>query len=170
MSAALIALATEIGAPIVRRILADRIGPGNALLAEQVVGAVAERVGVPVDALEDFARRQPSNVKNAISEVEGITPELVQIVVAETQAREAILLAEIAKGGWQAAWRPGWMILLAFLWLWNIVVLHVINAVAKIALPQMDLMILLQLTVVIAGLYMGGHTVKETVKNWKGAR
>ncbi|MEM7667733.1 MAG: hypothetical protein AAF317_01105 [Pseudomonadota bacterium] len=170
MSAALLALAADIGTPIVRKILSDRIGAGNARLAESVAEAVAERAGIRRADIDEWVRDQPDVMREAMLEVEAKTPEMIALYVAETEAREAILLAETAKGGWQAAWRPGWMLLLAFLWAWNIVVLHVINAIAKIALPQMDLWILLQLTALIAGLYMGGHTVKETVKNWKGAR
>ncbi|MBW4708643.1 hypothetical protein KX928_12695 [Roseobacter sp. YSTF-M11] len=170
MSAALIALATEIGAPIIRKILSDRIGPGNARLAESVAEAVAERAGIRPADIDDWIRASPDVMREAVLEVEARTPEMIALYVAETEARQAILLAETAKGGWQAAWRPAGMYLMGFLWLWNIVLLHVANAIWKIALPPVDFSILLQLSAAYMGLYMGGHTVKETVRNWKGAR
>ncbi|WP_436399316.1 hypothetical protein [Roseobacter sp. S98] len=168
MSSALIGLAAEIGAPLVRRILSDRIGPGNTRLAEQVAGAVAERVGVDPGMLEEFAADNPELVQGAIVSVEGIAPEMVQLAIAEAETREALLLAETAKGGWQAAWRPAGMYVIGFLWLWNAVLLHVLNAIFKIALPPMEWAVLIQGSVAYMGLYMGGHTVKDGLKTWRG--
>lgn len=51
------------------------------------------------------------------------------------------------------------MYLLGFLWLWNLVILHVANAAWKIALPPLDTANLLALTGLFLSLYMGGHTV-----------
>lgn len=169
MSAALIALAIEVGAPLVRRILSDRLGLQNARLAEQVVGAVAERLGVEPGFVDQYAQDHPEEARAAISEVERMTPEIMQVALAETRAREALLLAETAKGGWHSAWRPAAMYMLGFLWLWNVIFLHVLNAIFKIALPPMDHMTLLQLTGIYMTLYMGGHTAKEVAKAWKGA-
>ena len=168
MSAALISLAIEVGAPLVRRILSDKLGLENTRLAEQVVGAVAERLGVAPDQVDGYANAHPDAVRSAIKEVERMTPEIMQVALAETRAREAILLAETAKGGWQSAWRPAAMYMLGFLWIWNVIVLHVLNAIFKIALPPTDHMTLLHLTGLYMTLYMGGHTAKEVAKAWKG--
>lgn len=164
---ALIALAAEIGAPLVRSILANRVGAGNARLAEQVIGAIAERSGVAPDLLESFAQENPQVVSEAVAEVERMAPEVMALYLAETEAREAILLAEVAKGGWQAAWRPGWMYLLGLLWLWQVMILHALNAVFKIALPMMPWEYLMGLSALVWGIYSGGHTVKEVAKTWK---
>lgn len=168
MSTALIALAIEIGAPLVRRVLSDQFGATNARLAEQVVGAVAERLGIEPAFVDQYAVDHPEEARLAIAEVERMTPEIMQVMLAETKAREALLLAETAKGGWQSAWRPAAMYMLGFLWLWTVIILHVLNAVFKIALPAMDLITLLQLTGLYMTLYMGGHTAKEVARAWKG--
>jgi len=170
MSSALIALAVQVGAPIVQRILSERIGSGNSQLAVDVIGAIAKRTGVPVGDLEAVAQNDPGPVMRAIKEVEVMAPEMMQVILAETATREALLMQEAKSGGWKAAWRPLWMFLLGFLWLWNLVILHAINAIAKTALPQTDLSILMQVTGIFAGLYMGGHTIKEAVKSWRGSK
>ncbi|GIT85425.1 hypothetical protein [Roseobacter sp. OBYS 0001] len=170
MSMALVSLAAQIGAPMVRKLLSDRIGSGNAKLAEEVAGAIAERVGVAPDQLEGFAAKEPEVVMSAIKEVEAMTPNMMQVALAETQTREALLLAETARGGWQAAWRPAGMYLIGFFWLWNMVILHIANAVFKIALPPTDFAILLQISAAYMALYMGGHTAKDVFRNRKGAR
>ena len=64
------------------------------------------------------------------------------------------------------AWRPLGMYLIGFLWLWNVVLLHVANAIWKIALPPVEFAVLLQISAIYMGLYMGGHTVKATVQNF----
>lgn len=168
MYGTLISLAINVGAPLVERLLSERIGKENTRLATQVVEAIARRVGVLPEALEEHARAHPDETMEAIRTVEDMAPDFVALALEETRVRERLLLAETVKGGWKAAWRPAWMFMLGFLWVWNVVVLHVLNAVFKIALPPVDAAVLLQLTAIFAGLYMGGHTVKEAVKSWRG--
>jgi hypothetical protein len=62
------------------------------------------------------------------------------------------------------------MYMIGLLWLWNVIVLHSLNAIFKISLPQIDLVILLQLSGLYMGLYMGGHTLKDFFKQKWGAR
>lgn len=166
MSAALLALATQVGAPLVRRVLSDRIGGGNARLVEGVVTAIAERVGVSPDDLPGFAEQNPDMVRSAIEEVEATAPDLVQVYMAEAATREALLMAEASQGGWRSAWRPGWMILLGFFWFWQVIGLHVLNAIFKIALPMVPWEYLMGVTALFLGLYMGGHTVKDVAKSF----
>ena len=168
MYATLLSLAIEIGAPLVRRVLEDRLGTKNGQLVTDVVEAIAERVGVRPAELEDYARSNPDVVGEAISQVEQMTPELLRLMMSETETREALLMAEMDQGGWSAAWRPGWMYLLGFLWLWNLVLLHVLNAIFRIALPPADLTSLLAVTGLFISLYMGGHTVKAVAASLKG--
>ncbi|MEP1613399.1 MAG: 3TM-type holin [Roseobacter sp.] len=170
MSPALISLAAQIGAPLVRNILSDKFGQGSVKVAEEVVTAVAERAGVSPDQIEQFAVDEPEIIKNAIRQVEGIAPELMRVAIAETEAREAILLAEIQKGGWSSRWRPLWMYLLGFLWLWQVVILHMLNAAFQITLPPAPWEYLMGISAVVWGIYSGGHTVKEVAKSWKGTR
>jgi hypothetical protein len=62
------------------------------------------------------------------------------------------------------------MYLIGLLWIWNVIVLHVLNASLKIALPPMPFEQLMQLSGLYFGLYMGGHTIKDMVGKWAGAR
>lgn len=47
------------------------------------------------------------------------------------------------------------------LWTWNVVGLHLLNALLKWRLPPMDMTVLLSLTGLFMALYMGGHTLKD---------
>ena len=81
-------------------------------------------------------------------------------------------LRDQAKGPWFGwAWRPAGMWGVGFLWLWAIVILHLLNAIMKWAIPQPDLTVLLSLTGLYCTLYMGGHTFKDFVaKKWGGSK
>lgn len=170
MSATLLALAAQVGVPLLTQAVSKRLGPANGRLAENVLGAVAQRVGVAPNALEQFAGDHPDQVQSAMVAVEGMMPELLQLQMAEAETREALLMADARQGGWHAWWRPGWMYLLGLLWIWQVIGLHVLNAVFKIALPPAPWEYLMGLTAVITGLYMGGHTIKDVAKTWKASR
>lgn len=170
MSPALITLAAQIGAPLVRQILSRHLGPANGQLADRVLSAVADRVGVPVPELDGFALSSPTQLEAALVDVEASVPEMLQLQMAEAETRAALLMADASKGGWHAWWRPGWMYLLGVLWIWQVIGLHVLNAVFKIALPPAPWEYLMGVTAVITGLYMGGHTIKDVAKTWKAGR
>lgn len=168
MSAALLSVATSIGAPLVRQILSNRIGAQNADLAATVVEAVAARAGVSVPDLDRFADEHPARMVDAVREAEAMMPELIALYAQGLEGQFALLKAEGKGPWWGWAWRPFMMWLLAFLWLWNIVALHVANAIWKIALPPTDAATLLGLTSVYMALYMGGHTLKDFVRVTRG--
>jgi len=170
MSSAIAALALQIGVPIVSRVLTRRLGAQNAQLATDVIGAVAGRLGVSVDEAEVLAESNPPRVVDALREVEAMAPEMIALHAAALEGQYALLQAEQKGPWWGWAWRPLMMWLLAFLWLWTIVLLHVANAFWRIALPPVDLGVLLSLTGIYMALYMGGHTVKDWVRiNRQGA-
>lgn len=168
MSAALLSVATSIGAPLVRQVLSNRIGAQNADLATSVVEAVAKRAGVGVPDLDRFADENPSRMVDAVRETEAMMPEMIALYAQGLEGQFALLKAEGKGPWWGWAWRPFMMWLLAFLWLWNIVILHVANAIWKIALPPTDAATLLGLTSVYMALYMGGHTLKDFVRVTRG--
>ena len=170
MSPTLIALATQVGAPLIRQILSRQLGPANGQLAERVLSAVADRAGVPQPELGRFALSRPSDLEAALVDVEASVPALLPLQMAEAETRAALLMADASKGGWHAWWRPGWMYLLGLLWIWQVIGLHVLNAVFKIALPAAPWEYLMGVTAVITGLYMGGHTIKDVAKTWKAGR
>lgn len=162
----LIALAGKIGLPILSQILSRRLGTGPQL-TEDVLRAVAARAGVPVGDLDALAESDPTIIGDALREVERQSPELVALYATGLEKQFALLAAEQEEGGWRSGWRPAGMYLIGFLWLWNVVVLHVCNAIWKIALPPMDFGVLIQISGLYMGLYMGGHTVKDLAEKWK---
>ena len=167
---AILALAAQIGAPLVRQVLSNRIGARNADLATDVIDAIARRAGVSVPDLDRLAEENPPVVIDAIREAEAALPEHIAHYAQGLEGQFALLQAE-QKGHWLGwAWRPAMMWLLAFLWLWQLVILHVANAIWKIALPPADSATLLALTSVYMALYMGGHTIKDFVRVTRGAR
>lgn len=154
-----VTMATQVGLPMIKAILERRLGPANGRLASDVLDAVANRAGVPPEKLEEEAQRVPGAVMDAMREVERMTPELLSAYDADLRLSLATIEAEKGEPAWMRAWRPGWMYLLGFLWLWNLVLLHMTNAFLKIALPPLPTTDLLALTGMFLALYMGGHTV-----------
>lgn len=159
-------LAIQIGAPVVGKILNDQLG-GYGGLAVDVLQAVAKAAGVPVEDLDALAEENPPKAVDALRVVERQSPELVALYAAGLEYQTAVLQAEQAEPLWQRAWRPAGMYLIGLLWAWNIVILHAANAIWKIALPQTPYEVLIQLTGIYAGLYMGGHTIKDLAEKWK---
>lgn len=170
MSAALISLAAQIGAPLVRDILARKIGGENAELAETVVKAVAERAGLPVGELAGAATAPGADtgpVGDAIRDVNiELAPELVALHEAELAAKVRIFEAERGDPLLARIWRPMGMYFTFLLWAWNTMILHVANAWWKIALPPTPWDVLLAWTGLYLSLYMGGHTVKAVAESW----
>lgn len=167
---ALVALAGSAGIKIIEKIIAQKVGDGAGQLAGDVLGAIAEQVGVPVDQLEQTAIERPPVVIDAMRNVEARTPELIALYASGLELQMAQLEAEQDDPLWMRAWRPGGMYLIFFLWIWNAVILHVANAIWRTALPPIPFDNLMQFTGVFLGLYMGGHTIKDFVTKWAGSR
>ena len=165
---ALLALAAQAGVPLLKGILARRFGDARGRLAGEVIDAIAARAGVPdAAALDALIETTPGNVIEAMREVEREVPEKFSVLLRDTEGRIALLEAEQQEGGWRSAWRPAGMYVIGFLWAWNAVLLHIANALWKIALPPMPFSELVQVTGLYMGLYMGGHTVKDLAEKWK---
>lgn len=167
---ALTALALEIGVPLLGRILTRRLGNGNAQLITDVIGAIANRLGVSTAQAETMVETDRPRVIEAMREVEQQAPELIALHAAALEGQFALLQAEQKGPWWGWAWRPAFMWLLGLLWLWNAIVLHVCNAIWRLALPPMDATVLLSLTSVYAAFYMGGHTIKDWARQRGGDR
>ena len=161
------ALAVQIGAPILGKILDDKLGRANGALAGEVIQAVAKRAGVPVNQLDTLAETDQPRAIDALREVEKMTPELVALYASGLEFQLAQIKAEAGEPVWARAWRPAGMYMLGLLWLWNTIVLHVCNAIWTIALPPMPYDQLMQISGLYMGLYMGGHTVKDLAEKWK---
>lgn len=160
---ALLSLAASVGAPMIEKVLAGKIGGGNAELVGDVVRRIADHAGGAPEDLPELVERAPESVGEAIKATERAAPELIALYAAGLEGQFALLQREMREPVWTWAWRPLGMYGLGALWLWNLIGLHVLNAVFKIALPPTDLSILLQLTGLYMALYMGGHTVKDLV-------
>jgi hypothetical protein len=163
MLPALIAIAAQVGAPMIEKILAGKIGNANASLATDVIAKIATQAGTTVEGLGSLLDTSPNDVGSAMKQVEAMSPELIALYAAGLEGQFALLQAEQSEPLWIRAWRPLGMYGLGFLWMWNLVILHAANAFWKIALPQTDLSMLFQLSALYMGLYMGGHTVKDFV-------
>jgi hypothetical protein len=165
---ALVALALQVGLPFVTAALQNRLGNEDGRLAGEVLARIATRTGIAPEAMEEEAARAPGKIIDAMREIEKASPELVQLYLSEVQASAALALAEREGPTWMSAWRPAGMYMLGFLWLWNTVLLHVANAIWKIALPPVPFDNLIQLSGLYMGLYMGGHTVKDLAAKFGG--
>ena len=162
----LLPLAVQFGLPLLQRVLGDKLDPANGALATHVVREVARRSGVQPEQLGAYARDNPEVVEAAMREVEETAPEMIQLYTAGVEGQFALLQSEQRDPAWKSAWRAGWMYLLGVLWVWNIIVLHLINAIWKWALPPVEFTVLLQLTGLFMALYMGGHTLKDIGKSF----
>lgn len=164
-------IAADIGAPLIKKILEPKIGATGGALAETVIKTIAEKAGAePIDLP---ALDRPT-LEAAIKQAEAEAPELIALYTAGLEGQFALLQAETREGIWQSAWRWGWMYLLAFFWIWRIILLPVLNRAADHPIEPIDLAVLMTLTSWFIGLYMGGHTLKElgrnvteAVKGWK---
>lgn len=170
----LIKLAVDAGVPMVRQILERKIGAQNTDLIEGVVRSIAEKAGVEPDTLSDLAQESPELVQDAMRSVEEISPQLIALYDQGLAGQFALLQAENKDGGLASAWRWGWMYLLAFFWLWTVILVPMVNTIFTANIERIDLAILLTLTGWFISLYMGGHTLKElgknvsdAVKSWK---
>jgi hypothetical protein len=165
---ALIALAAQVGAPLVEKVLSQKLGKAGGALATEVVRTIADQAGVPPEALEGFAAEHPDVVKQAIRDAEAVAPEIIALQTAELEGKLAIFEAEKTEPVWVRAWRPLGMYGLGLLWFWNVIFLHVANAYWKIALPPMPFEHLMGISALYMSLYMGGHTIKDVAAKWIG--
>ncbi|OKP69614.1 hypothetical protein BTE77_27885 [Ensifer adhaerens] len=170
IASVLVAAAGKIGAPLVTRILKDTLGGRGSRLADAVIDEVASTLGV---APKDIPSVPAPRLEAAVAEVEACAPELVAIWQRGIEGQFELLQTETREGFWQSFWRWGWMYLLAFLWVWRIIMLPV-AAVFGWRIEAVDYAVLMTLTGWFMSLYMGGHTVKElgksaldAVRTWK---
>jgi hypothetical protein len=158
-------IALNAGLPIIEKVLSGKLGDAKGQLAAQVIRKVAEAAGAEPDALEAMADENPGRVIDAMRVVEKSSPEMLALYAADAQLQLAALAAD-RESVFAYAWRPGGMYLIGFLFLWNAVLLHIANAIWKIALPPMPWDTLLGVAGLYFSLYMGGHTLKDMVAKW----
>lgn len=174
MNAALIALATRIGAPLVESVLANAIGENKVRLGKQVLSTIASYAGVDVGRIDQLAtsdsQEEREVIEQAVLMAESDMPQMIQLYTAELEGKMTLLEAEQKGPFWTWAWRPAGMWGLGFFWFYNIALLHWANAYFLISLPPVEFSILIQISALYMSLYMGGHTVKDVMSKWAGGR
>jgi hypothetical protein len=155
----LIPILAEIGAPILKKILADRL-PGTEAVSDAVVDTIAKKIGVDPtpEAIKDAYDKAPEVVTAAVKVTE---TENGAELLAEARKAAEIFKREDAKGGFWSAWRPAMSWLVLFLWLWNAVLIGLVNAAlgSKIAVVPYDMLVTFSSLWLIV--YGGGHTAKS---------
>ena len=167
---AIAALALKSGFPVIGAILKGKIGGAGGQIAADVVEAIAKSARVPAADLDGLLETAPGKIVDAMREVEPMTPELIALYQQGLEHQNQLLMAEQEEGGWKSAWRPLGMYFVMVLWAWQVVILHVCNAIWKIALPPMPYDQLVTFTGLYMSLYMGGHTLKDMASKWVGAK
>lgn len=158
----ILGVATELGLPLIKKLLEPRIGAAGGALVETVIKTVAEKAGVEPAKLPDV---EPSVLHEAVRATEAEAPELIALYAAGLEGQFSLLQAETREGFWQSFWRYGWMYLLAVFWIWRIIVAPIVNqrlgSGGGLMIEMIDLATLMTLTSWFMALYMGGHTVKD---------
>lgn len=162
LASILLAAAGDLAVPVIRKILGDRLGGTGGELAGKVIDIIAEKAGVAPDRLPEMPAGE---LQDAIVAAEPEAADILMHHVESQRLMNETLKAELDKGGplWTWGWRPGWMWLLAFVWLYALILRPLANAAFGAAIEAVDLTILMTLTGVFTGLYMGGHTAKSIV-------
>lgn len=158
MEAILAALAGGVVAPVIKKILGDKIGGEGGELAGRVVDMIAEKAGVPVDKLD--------TAKDLPAAIEAVEPEALELLVESQRLMNETLQAEMDKGGptWTWAWRPFGMWLFLGLVPYYAVAVPLLNVLMSAPLALMlDVTMFGTLFMFYAGFYMGGHTAKRGV-------
>lgn len=139
---------------------------GSADLTGKVIDKVAEKLGVPAGSLPHFEGNE--NLKGAIIAAE---PEVAEILAEHNRAHQLLnesLALDYQKEQWWAwGWRPAWMWMLGFLWVYLIIGEPILKAALLPTLVGIGVSDLLAVSSIFMALYMGGHTAKETLaKRW----
>nr|WP_321511139.1 hypothetical protein [uncultured Celeribacter sp.] len=166
MNSLLIALAAEVGAPLVEKILSEKFGDKTGEMAGGIIDVIAKRAGTTPHRLPSVIESDPDLVRSAIEDAENVAPELIALYSKGLEMQMAAMEQDAKGPLWTWAWRPAGMWGLGVLWFWSVIVLHVANAWFKIALPQPPYEILMGLSALYLSLYMGGHTVKDVAGKW----
>lgn len=150
-------VAAKVGAPIVKSLLEKYVGGTGAEIGGVVIDAIAGRAGVTPEELPSVPQKE---LEAAVKQVEQVAPELVLAQVEQQKEANRLMMREMETGPfWSWAWRPAMMYLLGFFWVWSLVLVPLVNTVARSEVP-VYLTELTFLTTAYLALYMGGHTIK----------
>ena len=169
LASILLTAAGDLAVPVIKKILGDRLGGTGGELAGKVIDIIADKAGVAPDRLPEVPAGE---LQDAIVAAEPEAADILMQHVESQRMMNEMLKAELGRGGpiWTWAWRPGWMWLLAFVWLYALILRPLANAAFGAAIEAVDLTILMTLTGVFTGLYMGGHTALRGIDKWRGGK
>lgn len=175
-------LLLELGGKALAKIIGKKFGDDMGHFAKDALEALAAAFGV---------EPKPEAIEKRIEEVRGESEQKARGAVAYAELNMAprllaeaelwratneqqrqtneLLLAQQKEGGPAAAWLWLWQYFLMAIWAWSLVLVHLVNAVARLLggsnpLPAPDLTILMTLTGEYLALHMGGHTVLELMR------
>jgi hypothetical protein len=159
----LIEVAARVGAPIVKKILQDKVGGVAGELGGTVIDAIATKAGVPPEELPGLPTPQ---LEAAVAAVETETPDLVLAYNERLKMSHDLMLAEMSKeSGFGWLWRPAGMWLMLGCIAWYVAIRPLLNAMlAAFGSPVVidtgiDMATFLTIFMTYSGLYMGGNTV-----------
>lgn len=159
----LIGAAANVGAPIVKGILAKHFGGTASEIGGAVVNAIAEKAGVTVEALADAPQDQ---IEAAVQSVESEAPELINALVTAQQQGNQLMMAEMEKqSGFGWLWRPAGMWLMLGCIGFYILLLPILGLVVghpvQLTVGFSDFVTVF---VTYTSLYMGGNTAIRVLK------
>lgn len=164
LASILIGAAAKAGAPLVRSVLERAVGRTGAELAGAVIDEVARRAGTEPKRLESLP---PAEVEAAVAATEADMPAILAAWNDSQRLGLELQRAEMDRGAaWTWAWRPAAMWLTLVLWAFALLVQPLANAFGA-GLSAPDLGMLMQFSGLYMALYMGGHTVKHIVDQWR---
>ncbi|MEN5278879.1 hypothetical protein ABE527_18280 [Brucella sp. TWI432] len=160
---AILASAARTGANVVKDVVTSQLGPTLGGVAGTVVDSIAGRLGVPPEQIPQV----PSETLDPVVEAVDRDPAVVRLQNESQRMMIGLMRAEMEKSGeawWTWAWRPAWMWLLGCMWLWETVILGIVNSITGATIPHTDYNVLFGITAIYTGFYMGGHTVKNVAQ------
>lgn len=166
--AILLTAAAKVGAPVVKGLLEQHIGGAAGEIGGAVIDAVANKVGVPPEALPSVPAEQ---VEDAVRQVEAASPELIAAILEAQRETNKLMLAEMQKDsafGWM--WRPAGMWLMLVCIAWYIILRPIVNAVIWTWAPGLqiemglDVATFLGIFTIYTSFYMGGNTILRGLK------
>lgn len=159
VAGALLPILVKSGAGLLAGIVRDR-SPA----AAEVIEKIGSALGVPgtVEAIVAAHERDPEKVEEAVREVEDRdSPHWNALAVAAAGQAALFAREDSRESAFSWAWRPAMSWLLIFLWLWNAVLIHLVNAVMADDLPVTPWEQLLGFSGLWLAIYGGGNTIKS---------
>ncbi|SMH42273.1 3TM-type holin [Mesorhizobium australicum] len=177
----LIGVATKIGAPLVKKVLQDRVGGKAGEVGGAIIDAIAGKAEVSAPELPDVPQKK---LEEAVRAVEAEAPEIIAAYVEQQREQNRLQLAEMETGEtWTWAWRPAGMWTFNVLIVWYVALVPVVNLVLQLCGATASLVLIVDvgtffsLYLTFTSFYMGGHTAKDffgkaadVIKTWKAGK